>query len=200
WPAAPAQGAVSPGTSGQVPARPERRPVARIAVAALLLVGASVGITTLVLRSHTAEQPVVPQALPPSEPVVASAPLTVEPPPAVTPPVEPPPPEAAVDAGVVASAEELEVKPEPVKPPPEVKPVAGTKRPVQRPVELVPAHLPVARIGETGGGQRVVNADVPKGINAGTVFKVVGPRRRGPASVRCWGRRPWSPSTRTASA
>ncbi|WP_216622708.1 serine/threonine-protein kinase [Corallococcus exercitus] len=177
-PAAPAQGAVSPSTSGEVPARPERRPVARIAVAALLLVGASVGITTFVLRSHTAEQPVVPQALPPSEPVVAAAPPKVEPPPAVTPPVEPAP-EAAVDAGVVASAEEPEVKPEPVKPPTEVKPVAGTKRPVQRPVELVPAHLPVAKIGETGGGQRVVNAEVPKGINAGTVFKVVGPPQKG---------------------
>ncbi|NOK33863.1 protein kinase [Corallococcus exercitus] len=172
--AAPAQGAVSSSTSGQVPARSERRPVAWIAVAALLLVGATVGITTFVLRSHTAEQPVVPQTLPPSEPVVAAAPPKVEPPPAVTPPVEPPP-EAAVDAGVVASAGE----PEPVKLPPEVKPVSGTKRPAPRPVEMVPGHLPVAKIGETGSGQRVVNVEVPKGINAGTVFKVVGPPQKG---------------------
>ncbi|NOK22067.1 serine/threonine protein kinase [Corallococcus carmarthensis] len=173
-PAAPAQGAVSTSTSGQVPVQSERRPVARIAVAALLLVGASVGITAFVLRSHTAEQPGVPQTLPPAEPVVAAAPPKVEePPPAVTPPVEPPP-EAVADAGVVASVGE------PVaKPPPESKPVAGTKRPVPRPVELVPAHLPVAKIGETGGGQRVVNAAIPSGINAGTVFKVVGPPQKG---------------------
>ncbi|WP_233609562.1 serine/threonine-protein kinase, partial [Corallococcus sp. AB049A] len=75
-PATP-QGAVVAGASGQVPAvQPEsRRPVARIAVAALLLVGASVGITAYVLRPHASEQPVVvPQTLPPSEPVVTAAP------------------------------------------------------------------------------------------------------------------------------
>ncbi|RKH68500.1 serine/threonine protein kinase [Corallococcus aberystwythensis] len=171
--AAPAQGAVSTSTSGQVTAQPERRPVARIAVAALLLVGATVGITTFVLRSNTAEQPVVPQPLPPSEPVVVAAPPKVEPPPAVTPPVEPPP-EVAVDAGVVASAEEPQVKPAPV-----TKPVPGTKRPVPPSVELVPANQPVAKIGETGSGQRVVNADIPSGTNAGTVFRVVGPPQRG---------------------
>ncbi|AFE09337.1 serine/threonine protein kinase [Corallococcus coralloides DSM 2259] len=170
---APPKGAVVAGTSGPLPAQPEpRRPVARIAVAALLLVGASVGITAYVLRPNTAEQPVVPQTLPPSEPVVAAAPPKVEePPPAVT-PTEEPPPEAAVDAGVVAGAEEPEVKPV-------TKPVPGTKRPATPQVELVPAHLPVAKIGATGGGQRVVNASVPSGINAGTVFKVVGPPQKG---------------------
>ncbi|RKH90830.1 serine/threonine protein kinase [Corallococcus sp. AB045] len=174
-PAAPPQGAGVAGTSGQLPAQPEpRRPVARIAVAALLLVGASVGITAYVLRPNTAEQPVAPQTLPPSEPVVAAAPPTVEePPPAVT-PTEEPPTEAAVDAGMVAGAGEPELKPEPV-----AKPVPGPKRPAQHQVELVPAGLPVAKIGETGGGQRVVNAKVPSGINAGTVFKVVGPIQKG---------------------
>ncbi|MBN9681246.1 MULTISPECIES: serine/threonine protein kinase [unclassified Corallococcus] len=171
---APPKGAGVAGTSGQLPAQPEpRRPVARIAVAALLLVGASVGITAYVLRPHTAEQPVVPQTLPPSEPVVAAAPPKVdEPPPAVTPPVEPPPEAEAVDAGVVAGAQEPEVKPV-------TKPVPGPKRPAQPQVELLPSHLPVAKIGETGGGQRVVNASVPSGINAGTVFKVVGPIQKG---------------------
>ncbi|RKI05414.1 serine/threonine-protein kinase [Corallococcus sp. AB038B] len=179
--AAPSQGAGLAGTSGQLPAQTEsRRPVARIAVAALLLVGASVGITAYVLRPNTAEQPVAPQTLPPSEPVVAAAPPKVEEPlPAVTPPEEPPP-EAAVDAGVVAGAGEPEVKPAPVvKAPSEVKPVPGPKRPAQPQVELVPAGMAVAKIGETGGGQRVVNATVPSGINAGTVFKVVGPVQKG---------------------
>ncbi|NNB84773.1 protein kinase [Corallococcus exiguus] len=176
--AAPSQGAGVAGTSGQLPAQTgSRRPVARIAVAALLLVGASVGITAYVLRPHTAEQPVVPQTLPPSEPVVAAAPPKVEEPtPAVTPPEEPPP-EATVDAG---AGEQPEVKPEPVvKAPPESKPVPGPKRPATPAVEMVPAHLAVAKIGETGGGQRVVNVTVPSGINAGTVFKVVGPPQKG---------------------
>ncbi|WP_223640945.1 serine/threonine-protein kinase [Corallococcus sp. EGB] len=157
-----------------VPDRPERRsPVARIAVAALLLVGASVGITAYVLRPGMSTQPVAPRPPPPAEPVVAAEPPKVGPPPAVTPPVEPPP-------AVEASAGEPEVKGEPVvKPPPELKPAAGTKRPTPRPVELVPGHLPVAKIGETGGGQRVVNAAVPSGIHAGTVFKVVGPPQKG---------------------
>ncbi|WP_375742785.1 protein kinase [Corallococcus interemptor] len=174
---APPQGAGLAGTSGALPAQPEpRRPVARIAVAALLLVGASVGITAYVLRPHTAEPPVAPQTLPPSEPVVAAAPPKVEePPPAVTPPVEPPP-----EAPVEPVAAEPEVKPEPVvKPSPESKPVPGPKRPATHPPELVPASLAVAKIGETGGGQRVVNAAVPSGINAGTVFKVVGPIQKG---------------------
>ncbi|MHA7627300.1 serine/threonine protein kinase [Corallococcus sp. M7] len=171
---APPKGAVVAGTSGQLPAQPEpRRPVARIAVAALLLVGASVGITAYVLRPRTPEQRLMPRPLPPSEPVVAAAPPKVEePPPAAVTPPEEPPPEAAVDAGVVAGAGEPEVKPV-------TKPVPGPKRPAQPQVELVPAHLPVAKIGVTGGGQRVVNASVPSGINAGTVFKVVGPPQKG---------------------
>ncbi|RKG70794.1 serine/threonine protein kinase [Corallococcus sp. CA054B] len=176
---APPKGAVVAGTSGPLPAQPEpRRPVARIAVAALLLVGASVGITAYVLRPNTAEQPVVPQTLPPSEPVVAAAPPKVEePPPAVT-PTEEPAPEAVVDAGMVAG--EPEVKPEPVaKPSPASKPVPGTKRPATPQVEMVPARLPAVEIGATGGGQRVVNVTVPSGINAGTVFTVVGPIQRG---------------------
>ncbi|NRD61207.1 protein kinase [Corallococcus exiguus] len=175
--AAPSQGAGVAGTSGQLPAQTgSRRPVARIAVAALLLVGASVGITAYVLRPNTAEQPVALQTLPPAEPVVAAAPPKVEEPlPAVTPPEEPPP-EAAVDAG----AGEPEVKPSPVvKAPSEVKPVPGPKRPATPQVEMVPAHLTVAKIGETGGGQRMVDATVPKGTNAGSVFKVVGPPQRG---------------------
>ncbi|NOJ93643.1 protein kinase [Corallococcus coralloides] len=175
-PASP-KGAVVAGTSGPLPAQPEsRRPVARIAVAALLLVGASVGITAYVLRPNTAEQPVVPQALPPSEPVVTAAPPKVEePPPAVTPTEEPLP-----EAAVVAGAEEPEVKPEPVaKPSPASKPVPGTKRPATPQVEMVSARLPAVEIGATGGGQRVVNVTVPSGINAGTVFTVVGPIQRG---------------------
>lgn len=176
---APSQGAGVAATSGQLPAQPEsRRPVARIAVAALLLVAASVGITAYVLRPEISTQPTAPQTLPPSEPVVAAAPPKVEePPPSVTPPVEPPP-EAAVDSGVVASVGEPEGKPV-TKPSPESKPVPGTKKPAPHQVELVPAGLPVAKIGETGGGQRVVNAAVPSGINAGTVFKVVGPIQKG---------------------
>lgn len=179
-PAAPSQGAVAAAsTSGQAPARPERRgPVARVAVAALLLVGASVGITAYVLRPETSAPPVAPQARPPAEPVVAAEPPKVEPPPAA-PPAEPPP-EAAVDPGGVASAEAPEAKPEPeAKPSSEPRPAAGAKRPTPRPAELVPGHLPVAKIGETGGGQRVVNAAVPSGTVAGTVFKVVGPPQKG---------------------
>ncbi|QAT81791.1 serine/threonine protein kinase [Corallococcus coralloides] len=176
-PASP-KGAVVAGTSGPLPAQPEpRRPVARIAVAALLLVGASVGITAYVLRPNTAEQPVAPQPLPPSEPVVAAAPPKVEePPPAVT-PTEEPPPEAVVDAGMVAGAPE--VKPEPVKPSSGPKPVVGKNRPATPQVEMVAAGLPVAKISETGGGQRVVDATVPPGTNAGRVFQVVGPIQRG---------------------
>ena len=60
--------------SGQALEKPERRrPLAQIAVAALLLVGATVGLTTYVIHTNTASPAVVPPApVTPTEPVVAA--------------------------------------------------------------------------------------------------------------------------------
>ncbi|NBD14418.1 MULTISPECIES: serine/threonine-protein kinase [Corallococcus] len=180
-PATTGQAAAAVGTPAapeQALARPERgRPVARIAMAALLLVGASVGLTTYVLRSSStpARPPPAVRSPPPAEPVVATPPKVEPPPPPVVAPSEEPPviaDSAAPDAGMGVEA----VRGGDTHP--GVKPAPGTKRPVRQAL-LVSVDAPLVEIKETGGGQRVANTSVPSGINAGAVFQVVGPRARG---------------------
>ncbi|RKH18473.1 serine/threonine protein kinase [Corallococcus sp. CA047B] len=165
------------GAPGQALEKPERRrPLAQIAVAALLLVGVTVGLTTYVIHANTASPAVVPPApVTPTEPVVAAPE-----PPVVTPPpdVAPPPDEAPVvaengapDAGGVPAPVEVPDKR------PDVKVASVSK--TRRPPRMVSVNTLVAPIEETRGGQRVVNVEAWPGLIAGVSLQVVGPAARG---------------------
>jgi eukaryotic-like serine/threonine-protein kinase len=152
------------------PAPVKRSPVGRIAVAALLLVGATVAVTTFALRSGTGTS-VGPRVAPPvSEPVVVAPPKEApkEEPTVVAPPEEPVAEAPSPDAGAVV-VEKPVTKPAPVTKP---KPPVVT-------LVAVPPRAVVEEIKETGSGQRVVDVSVPKDVKSGTVFQVVGPRQRG---------------------
>ncbi|WP_244238294.1 serine/threonine protein kinase [Corallococcus terminator] len=154
--------------------KPERRrPLAQIAVAALLLVGATVGITTYVIHANTLSTAVAPTTpVTPTEPVVAAP----EPTPVVTPPPEVTPPPDVAPVVAENAVPDAGVEPVPVEVPskrPDVK-VASASKTTRRTPSLVAVNTKVAPIDETSGGQRVVKVDAWPGLNSGAVLQVVG--------------------------
>lgn len=174
-----AEPALAVGTASQAlePAG-RRRPVARIAVAALLLVGVTAGLTAYVMNANAPTG--TPAPLPPSTaPVVTAAPPVVAPPPVVVPPpaVEPPP--TPMEGVVNKGPDDGSSVPVPTEVPPVVvpdKPVktASVSKP-KRPPRTVVVTTPVVQLQELRGSQHLAKLDAWRGLNAGLSLQVVGP-------------------------
>ncbi|RYZ34668.1 MAG: serine/threonine protein kinase, partial [Myxococcaceae bacterium] len=166
------------GSSDKVLEKPERRrPLAQIAVAALLLIGVTMGLTTYVIHANTESTAAVsPPVVAPTEPVVAAP----EPAPVVTPPPEVTPPPDVAPVVAENAAPDAGAEPPQVEVPnthPEVKVASVSK--TRRTPRMVSVNTLVLPIDETRGGQRVVHVDAWPGLIAGASLQVVGPATRG---------------------